>query len=281
MDPAHVRSGGAVLACDIVGDGPLLLALHAGVADRRSWTPVMDALAGRYRCAAYDRRGFGTTTTAPEAYSEVEDLLAVHEWLGGEPAVLVGNSQGGRIAIDFALAYPGRVRALFLVAPAVSGAAEPETYSEATLRIIAAIEAADAAGDLDRINALEAHLWLDGPEAEEGRVRGSARTLFLDMNARVLAAAQRDEGAEAAGQKVSRAAEPPVATGRLGELSQPVHVVLGELDLACITERGKEIAVQVQRGSATTLTGRAHLPQLEDPDAFTAELRRFADTLGT
>ena len=50
---------------------------------------------------------------------------------------------------------------------------------------------AEASADVDRINALEAHAWLDGPLAPEGRVSGAARELFLDMNELALRAEQR------------------------------------------------------------------------------------------
>ena len=54
--------------------------------------------------------------------------------------------------------------------------------------MIKRIEVARNAGDLDTVNRLEAHLWLDGPATQEGRVGGTARSLFLDMNNRALRA---------------------------------------------------------------------------------------------
>ena len=54
--------------------------------------------------------------------------------------------------------------------------------------MIKRIEVARNAGDLDTVNRLEAHLWLDGPATQEERVGGTARSLFLDMNNRALRA---------------------------------------------------------------------------------------------
>ncbi|MFP3803257.1 alpha/beta hydrolase, partial [Paraburkholderia sp. SIMBA_027] len=51
------------------------------------------------------------------------------------------------------------------------------------------LKAAEADRDIDRLNALKARLFLDGPLAAEGRVGGEVRVLFLDMNGRVLRAA--------------------------------------------------------------------------------------------
>ena len=50
------------------------------------------------------------------------------------------------------------------------------------------IESAENAGDVDEVNRLEAWMWLDGPTADEGRVVGAARDLFLEMNGKALRA---------------------------------------------------------------------------------------------
>lgn len=260
----YIHSGRAQLRCDIAGAGPPLVFLHAGVADRRSWSAIMSELADTHRSVAYDRRGFGETTCEPEPFAHVDDLLAVVNALGTERVSLVGNSQGGRIAIDFALAYPERVRAMVLVAPALSGEPEPTSLPDAIARLDAAIEAASAAGDVDRVNHLEAHVWLDGPQSPEGRVGGAARALFLDMNHRALTA--HSPGDER---------PPPSAIDRLGELAMPIHVIVGELDLELMHSLSRRIAERVQHGTHITLEGCAHLPQLEQPQTFLDELRMF------
>ena len=82
--------------------------------------------AARGRTIAYDRRGYGLTRADPEDHAQVADLLAVLDALtDGEPAILVGASAGGRVALDMALLHPARVRALVLVAPNIAGAPAP------------------------------------------------------------------------------------------------------------------------------------------------------------
>src|SRR3546814_9768219 len=80
--------------------------LHAGVADRRMWQAQLAAFAPRHRVLAYDRRGFGETRGDPETFSHIADLLALLDQRDIDAAVLVGCSQGGRIAIDFASPTP-------------------------------------------------------------------------------------------------------------------------------------------------------------------------------
>jgi pimeloyl-ACP methyl ester carboxylesterase len=112
-----VMAGRAALATESDGTGPAVVFLHAGVADRRMWRPLAGALGSSCRLVAYDRRGFGETPAVDEARSQVDDLVAVMDHpAAGSPAILVGCSQGGRIAIDAALEVPSRVRALVLIA---------------------------------------------------------------------------------------------------------------------------------------------------------------------
>ena len=272
----RVRSGQADLAFDVFGTGKDgngdgragrvdVMLLHAGVCDRRGWGELIDALTkAGHRVVAFDRRGFGETVYVPEPHSSVDDTLAVLGAAGMGPVAVVGNSMGGRVGLDLALAHPDRVEALVLIGTAVRGAPDPAESSPAVDRLVAAIDAAEEAGDLDEVNRLEAHLWLDGPAGPEGRVGGDARSLFMEMNGRALAA--WDAGPE----------EPrPSAWDRMDRIEVPALVAVGELDLPHIRARSATIAERLPHGRLLELQAVAHLPTVEGSDVLTDEVSRF------
>ena len=264
-----VRSGSAALAVGDSGTGSPIVFLHAGVADRRAWRPCIDALAGMmgsFRAIAYDRRGFGETVFTKERYSRVADLIAVLDACEIEQAVLVGNSQGGRVAIDAAISHPDRVRALVLIGTAVSGAPDVETYAPATQQLIERIEAAENAGDLDAVNRLEAHLWLDGPSTSEGRVGGTARSLFLNMNNRALLAG--DAGV---------VTDEIDAWNLLPTLKIPVSILIGDLDLSHLLDRSRQMSTAIAVAELVVLDGCAHMPALESPTRCARLIADFLD----
>ena len=187
---------------------------------------------------------------------------------GERQVVLAGNSQGGRTAIDFALAQPGRVRALVLVASPVSGGAPPDWDRQLGRELVEAIEAVEESGDLDAVNRYEARVWLDGPRAGEGRVSGPVRDLFLEMNG--VALRNGDQAAEV---------EPSPAVDRLAELAMPVLVVTGALDVAAVNARCRAIALTVADGRHVEIPDAAHLPALERPDRFVDVLVPFLDAI--
>lgn len=263
----EITSGNATLSAESLGSGaPDVLLVHAGVTDQRSWQHVVDALPG-HRCLTYDARGFGATTyQKQDAWSPVDDAVAVLDAYDVGSAVVIGASMGGRTSIDLALSRPDRVRALVLIGPAVSGAPEPE-YEPEVLALDSEWEAAEEAGDLDAINRIEARVWLDGPTAPEGRVTGAPRDLFLEMNRRALAAddpgEQRDD--------VS-------AWDRLAEIGVPTLLLVGEHDLRYIHQNCVHAAQSIPGARLVDLAGVAHLPHLEG-DATT--LREIATSLSS
>lgn len=262
------QSGRARLAAECGGSGAPVVLLHAGVADRRMWSGQSKWLCQEYRAVAYDRRGFGQTAHADERYSHLRDLIAVLDAISSDAAILVGCSQGGRIAIDCALELPDRVRALVLVAPAVSGAPDDDDYPPPIQAMVRELERAEEAGDLDRINAIEAHAWLDGPLSEEGRVGGEVRRLFLDMNGIALRS-------EPLGTEI----EPPSAIDRLHRIEAPTLLIWGDLDFPDVQQRCRQIATAFPNVRACELPGTAHLPNLERPAEFDRELRAFLSQL--
>jgi pimeloyl-ACP methyl ester carboxylesterase len=263
----EITSGSAVLAAESTGSGPDVLLVHAGVTDQRSWAHVVDALSG-HRCLTYDARGYGRTTYQREdGWSPAGDAVAVLDAYDVDRAVVVGSSMGGRTSIDLALSHPERVRALVLIGPAVSGAPEP-AYEPEVLALDETWEAAEAAGDLDAVNEIEARVWLDGPTAPEGRVTGAPRDLFLQMNRRALAA---DETGEQSAE-VS-------AWDRLAEIGVPTLLLVGEHDLRYIHENCAHAARTIPGARLVELPGVAHLPHLENDERTIAEIAAFVAAL--
>src|ERR687894_2826224 len=141
---------GAALYYETMGAGEPLVLLHAGIADRRMWDRQFEALAERYRVVRFDRRGFGRSPLTDGPYAHHEDLRGLLDGLGIERASLVGCSMGGAAAIDFALRYPERVRAMVLVGSAVSGAESDEPPPKEWDQLVAP----DEAGDLESVSEL-------------------------------------------------------------------------------------------------------------------------------
>lgn len=271
MGTMEIPSGNARLGATIWDGGrPPIVALHPGVADRRSWQWCAPAWAAAgHRVIAYDRRGFGTTEYRAEDHDELADLRAVTAATDARPAIIVGNSQGGRFALDLALGHADEVDALVLVAPSPTG------YDDSRWPLMAAeaalderIAAAEEAGDLDLVNRLEVHYWLDGVSQPEGRVVGEARELMADMNGQALRA-------EPSGSDVDR----PPAWPRLSELTMPLLVVCGEHDLDGCRQLCDELVAAVPGAHGATLSGAAHCPQLDQPDALNRLILEFLDTL--
>ena len=264
-----VSRGGTTLAGERwPGGARTVLLLHEGVADRRGWAEVAGLLAPELTVVAYDRRGYGQTPPSTQPFSHLDDLLAVLDHADAGPVWLAGASAGGGLALDAALAAPRRVAGLVVLGTAVSGAPEPD-LDAATRRLDALLEEAYAARDAAEANRLETWLWLDGPGQPEGRVGGAARKLALDMNA-VIIGNDVPEGEGASGID---------AWHRLAEITVPVTVACGDLDVPFIVDRCRLLAGRLPATRHVVLAGMAHQPYLESPGTV-AQLIRSAVTGG-
>lgn len=255
-----VGSGRAELCVeDTQTAGDAIVCLHAGVCDKRMWAPQVEALRASHRVLAYDRRGFGETRYVAEPHSRTGDLIAVLDDARIDRTVLMGCSQGGRLAIDAALAHPERVGALVLVACSISGAPDDASgpFAPPIDALVAKLEAAEARGDHGAMNELEAQAWLDGPAQPAARVGGSLRDLFLDMNG--IALAQPDPGT---------VTDPATAWDRLDQIRVPTLIVWGTFDFPHYGPRLRALAQRIAGAQTVVIDGVAHLAGLENPAAF-------------
>lgn len=266
-DAFSLEVGGAVLAGAELGEGLPVIFLHAGVCDKRMWASQMQVAADSgWHAIAYDRRGYGETTSADEAFSHLDDLEALLEAFDIHAAVFVGCSMGGGLAVDFALRHPGRVIGLVLIGTSITGAPWTVTAAEAAIEM--AEEDAWERGDLELVNRVQAHEWLDGPRAQSGRVGGEVRALFLDMNRLALEK-----------PRLTQEEPSPAAWDRLGDIAAPTLLIVGDEDFTALVERHETLSESLQNAFAVVLEGAAHIPSIERPDLVDSLLGEFLQAL--
>jgi len=101
------------------GAGEPILCIHGTGSSSVLWSDAAHELATRGRTIVDDRRGF-SRSERPEplvmdVHRHTDDAAALIDALAAAPAIVIGRSQGGEIAVDLALRYPDRVRALALL----------------------------------------------------------------------------------------------------------------------------------------------------------------------
>ena len=116
----HASVNGIRLYYEERGSGVPILGLHGAGSSAVFWEDAAQRLSGLGRVITYDRRG-SWRSERPEPYDvtsvreHAQDALALLRELDAEPAVLIGRSYGGTIALDLALRHAGSVVAIALL----------------------------------------------------------------------------------------------------------------------------------------------------------------------
>jgi 2-succinyl-6-hydroxy-2,4-cyclohexadiene-1-carboxylate synthase len=227
-----------------------LVLLHGFTQTGRSWQPVLHALAARYRAIAPDLPGHGGfAERRPASFAACDAYVRV---LADQPITLAGYSMGGRIALHAALSLGPRVRRLILVgaSPGIADAAER------------AARAAEDAALADRIEAIGLEAFVREWGAQplfDGMPRGIAEIAHADRMRNTAA------GLAAALRGLGTGVMPPL-WDRLGELTVPVELVVGERDekFRAIAER---MTAALVAGRLHVVPGTGHAVHLEAPEA--------------
>jgi len=246
---------GAQLYYEEAGNGHPLLLIHGGLVHGGMWDDQFEAFAQHFQVIRFDLRGFGRSSLPAGEYAFHRDVRGLLDTLNVGQAHIVGLSMGGKIAIDFTLAYPERVSALIPVSSALSG----YQFSENTIRRIVEADDLLEAGDIAAGVELENRLWVDGPARTPEMVDPAVRERVRAMN---TVNYQR-----AADQSIELDLEPP-AIDRLSEIDVPTRVVAGDQDVPDILA----IAELLQRGIGgarlAIIPNTAHQLNMERPDEF-------------
>jgi 3-oxoadipate enol-lactonase len=242
-----------------LGEGPAVMLVHAGIADRRMWSAYLPWLADEgWHAIAPDLPGFGDHVPAADSPAPWDFLSDVLDELGVERAVLVGNSFGGAVALRLAVTAPERVRALALISAPAPGMTPSAQLEQAWTAETEAMERGDVDGAVDAV--LAAWLAPDAPADLRELVATMQRRAFeLDPEGTLPEAADPvDEHPE-----------------RLRDVAVPALVAVGESDMPDFAWSARALAEALPHASHHVIAGAGHLAPLETPDAFRDLLTGF------
>jgi len=265
-----------------MGEGPDMLLIHGLGATKASFFDTAAALSQRYRVHAIDLPGFGSSSkpaTAPyDARFFAGTVIGLMDALEIERAHFVGNSMGGKVAIEIGLAHPDRAGGLALLCPGVAFVkrglhpivrlARPEfgLLPHRFTRSMVAGQFWSLFADRDQVDPSVADVVVD----EFQRIYGSAgaRLAFLRAARNIYLDAPFGK----------RGFYP-----RLAELERPALFVWGSHDKLIPPSFSRHVAEWLPAAEQIVLQGCGHVPQVERPEQTNGILGRFfagVDALG-
>jgi pimeloyl-ACP methyl ester carboxylesterase len=251
------------------GSGFPVLFVHEFAGDHRSWEPQVRALSRRYRCIAYNARGYPPSGVPndPAAYSQqraVADAIAVLDGLGVERAHVVGLSMGGFATLHLGLRHPERARSLVVAACGYGAQPERREAFREESSVIAEAFATEGAAEVAKRYAV-----------------GPARVQFQNKDPRgwaefALQLAEHSSQGSALTMRGVQAERPSLydLTDELRALTVPTLIVSGDEDEGCL-EPSLMLKRTIPTAGLAVLPKTGHTCNLEEPDAFNRLLERF------
>lgn len=262
-----------------LGEGPPLVFVHCLAGWWPNWLEQLPVFAGEHRVIAMDLPGFGCTPMPRWPISDRSITISSYarllggllDELGIDAAAVVGNSMGGFVSTELAIAFPQRVERLVLVS-----AAGLSTYHTPRLTrllpVLRGFERVLAAGTA----------WSAAHLAETIARRRGLRKAVLGsviahpglMPAPLMAEVVRGGGTPGFVPALEALYSYPIRE-RLPEIACPTLIVWGDRDLLVPVRDADVFAELIPNSRKVVFEDTAHLPMLERPAAFNALLKDF------
>jgi pimeloyl-ACP methyl ester carboxylesterase len=267
--PHITTDDGVKLYYEEAGSGAPVVFVHEFAGDYRSWEPQVRYLSRRYRCIAYNARGWPPSEVPQDVarYSQaraVDDIRAVLDGLKIDKAHIVGLSMGGMATLHFGLTYPARARSV-LVAGAGYGSepGEREKFQKEAVVIAGKLEAAGMAAFAEAYAYGPTRVQFEGKDP-----RGFAEFKAMLAEHSAKGAANTQLGVQKTRPSVFDVED------KLAACRVPMLVVTGDEDWPCLVP-GVFIKRTCPTAGLLVIPNSGHTVNLEEPAAFNAALADF------
>jgi pimeloyl-ACP methyl ester carboxylesterase len=256
-----------------MGQGePVFVLLHGFAASLYSWRAVMEPLSQLGTVIAFDRPGFGLsehplTWHGQNPYSQeaqVELVTGLLDHFGVKNAILVGNSAGGTVSMQVALAHPERVSALILVDPAVYiGRRTPGwlhyLFDSPQMRHMGPLLSRQI---LKHGQDLIKLAWHDPSKLPVDMLEYYQKPFQVENWDKTL-------------WEFTLASRPTGLTECLDEFTLPILVITGDDDRIVPTEDSIRLAGELPNASLEVISQAGHIPHEEKPKEFIEAVTNF------
>jgi pimeloyl-ACP methyl ester carboxylesterase len=256
-----------------LGEGPPVVFVHGLSGSWQNWLEQLPVLAREHRVLALDLPGFGYSPMPAEeisiaGYARLLDRLL--DQLKIDAAAVVGNSMGGFIGAELAIAFPQRVERLVLVSAAgLSTHNEPRT-----------VRAMPAIRRLERITAAGA-AWLAAKSetvTRRPRLRDATMNVVVRHPGRLPAALAAEQLRGAGKPGFMQALEAVIdydVRDRLPEIACPTLIVWGDHDRLINVSDADVFEQLIPDSRKVIFEDTGHMAMLERPAAFNELLSGF------
>ena len=255
-------SKGVQLYYEEAGSGFPIVFVHEFAHDMRSWEPQLRYFSRRYRCIAYNARGYppSDVPASPSQYSQAiatDDIANVMRHLGVRKAHVIGCSMGGYATLHFGLRYAGMARSLTVIGAGYGSDPDKRAQFLRDTEVMAR-----------RFEALGT------PEAIKVYQVGPARVQLQNKDARAFQEfCEEFAGHSALGSANTlrgvQAKRPTIYSLERGlrRMKVPTHIISGDEDYNCL-EPGIFIKRACPAARLTVVPGTGHAVNVEEPDLF-------------
>ncbi len=248
----------------VEGKGPWVVLSHSLACNYSMWDEQTVALERHYRVLRFDTRGHGGSDAPDGAYSLdmlAEDLLGILDGLGIDDTHFVGLSMGGMIGMTFALAHPGRFRSLVLCDTSSRIPSDSAPVWEGRIKTAAA-------------QGME-------PLVEPTLQRWFTEAFYKSSKAMMNRVGQMIRTTRPTGYIGCCHAIPKInLTDRLGAISCPVQIIVGEQDVGTPVAMSRDIHDAIPGSELVIIPSASHLSNLEQPAKFNKALLGFLSKHG-